>query len=63
MKPGKPSRNLNHKINFVTTEEDWLTLNRLLDKAILNGTVKPRTTFSEYIRQILKKYIDENSSA
>lgn len=63
MKPGKKNQGFNHKVNFVVTEKDWLALNRLLDKSILNGTLPPRTSFSEYLRQILKRHLDENSSS
>lgn len=56
----KQNQKLVHKLQIPVTEEDWLAFNRLLDEAILRGELKPRTTFAEYLRTILRKHLNEN---
>jgi len=58
----KGDKTLNHKINFLVTDDDWLKLNKLLDKSIMEGKLKPRTSFSEYLRMIIKSHIKSKSN-
>lgn len=49
----KPNLGLNKKIQVLVTEEDWLKINKKLNKLIKQDIIDGRTSFSAYIRSII----------